>query len=90
MTTPYQVAFHVPKITSDTITTTAAKLSFGTATYDVGSNYSDANDIFTAPVAGKYFFYAVQVPTVHCIIHNASPGILFHYLSFFLLLFLHG
>ena len=58
VTTPYQVAFHVPKITSDTITTTAAKLSFGTATYDVGSNYSDANDRFTAPVAGKYFFYA--------------------------------
>jgi len=57
VTTPSQVAFHVPKITGDTLTTTAAKLTFGSATYDVGSNYSDANDRFTAPVAGKYFFY---------------------------------
>lgn len=57
VTTPLQPAFHVPKITNDTIGTTAIKLSFGTATYDVGSNYSDANDRFTAPVAGKYFFY---------------------------------
>jgi hypothetical protein len=57
VTMPYQPSFHVPKITNDTIGTTAVKLSFGTATYDVGSNYSDANDRFTAPVAGKYFFY---------------------------------
>ena len=57
VTTPYQVAFHAIKTVGDTLTTTAAKLSFGSATYDVGSNYSDANDRFTAPVAGKYFFY---------------------------------
>jgi hypothetical protein len=57
VTTPYQVAFHVPKTVGDTLTTTAAKLSFSSATYDVGNNYSDANDRFTAPVAGKYFFY---------------------------------
>lgn len=57
VTTPYQVAFHVPKITGDTLTTTPTKITLGSATYDVGSNYSDANDRFTAPVAGKYFFY---------------------------------
>jgi hypothetical protein len=54
---PYQPAFHVPKTTGDTLGTSASKLTFSTATYDVGSNYSDANDRFTAPVAGKYFFY---------------------------------
>jgi hypothetical protein len=57
VTTPLQPAFHVPKTTGDTLGTSASKLTFGTATYDVGSNYSDANDRFTAPVAGKYFFY---------------------------------
>ena len=57
ITTPYQPAFHAIKTTGDTLTTVAAKLTFGTATYDVGSNYSDASDRFTAPVAGKYFFY---------------------------------
>ena len=57
ITTANQPAFHATKITGDTLTTTAAKLTFGTATYDVASNYSDANDRFTAPVAGKYFFY---------------------------------
>lgn len=51
-------SFHVGKSSSgNTLTTTPTKITFDAAVYDVGGNYSDANDAFTAPIKGKYFFY---------------------------------
>ena len=34
------------------------KITFGTENYDIGGNYDHANNKFTAPVAGRYVFYA--------------------------------
>ena len=54
VTTPYQPRAHITKTTGNTLTTSASKISFDAATYDIGSNYSDANDRYTAPVTGYY------------------------------------
>ena len=54
VTTPSQPRAHITKTTGNTLTSSASKITFDAATYDIGSNYSDANDRYTAPVTGYY------------------------------------
>lgn len=54
VTTPYQPRAHIRKTTSTSVSTTSTKITFDAASYDIGSNYSDANDRYTAPITGYY------------------------------------
>ena len=55
VTMPSQPAFVATNAGSQTVAADA-KISFTSAGVNVGSNFSTANDRFTAPVSGRYFF----------------------------------
>ena len=55
VTKPMQPVFVANNSGAQTITQDA-KISFSGTAFDVGNNFSVANDRFTAPVSGRYFF----------------------------------
>lgn len=64
LTIPSQPRFLISGSTGMTATTTAAKMNFTGTNYDNAGGWSDANDRYTAPVAGYWVFYSkVNVPT---------------------------
>lgn len=58
MTLPYQPSFHATGSAGGISFSGNLKIPYDTEYFDVGGNYDQANYRFTAPVAGKYFFYA--------------------------------
>lgn len=59
VTMPYQPCFHATGTSSGSSFTSDTKLPFDTEYFDVGSHYDHVTNYrFTAPIAGKYFFYA--------------------------------
>jgi hypothetical protein len=58
VTMPYQPSFFVGKNNINPFVGPAT-VTFNSVTFNIGSHYNSTNGIFTAPVAGRYFFSAI-------------------------------
>lgn len=66
VTTPLQPAFKAYPSSNISVSSGVTNLTFDSTSYNVGSHYSTSTGLFTAPVAGVYFFeaatYIASVP----------------------------
>lgn len=58
MTLPNQPSFHATGNTSGTTITTGQQALYNTSYFNIGGYFNTSTGRFTAPVSGRYFFYA--------------------------------